>query len=39
MRLVKARTEGKFAYYKLRDPSVLALITDCMQHLASEEAA
>ena len=39
MRLVQHRMDGKLAYYSLRDPFVLALITDCVRHLGGEEAA
>ena len=34
MRLVRHRTEGKFAYYSLCDPFVAALLEDCVQHLS-----
>lgn len=37
MKLVHYRMEGKLAYYSLRDPFVLALITDCVRHLGGEE--
>ena len=38
MKLVQHRMDGKLAYYSLRDPFVLALITDCVRHLGGEEA-
>ena len=34
MRLVRHRTEGKFAYYSLCDPFVAALLEDCVQHVS-----
>ena len=34
MRLVRHRTEGKFAYYSLCDPFVAALLEDCVRHLS-----
>ncbi len=37
MKLVQYRMDGKLAYYSLRDPFVLALITDCVRHLGGEE--
>ena len=37
LKLVKYRMEGKLAYYSLRDPFVLALITDCVRHLSGAE--
>ena len=37
MKLVRYRMDGKLAYYSLRDPFVLALITDCVQHLGGGE--
>jgi len=38
MKLVRYRMDGKLAYYSLRDPFVLALITDCVGHLGGEDA-
>lgn len=32
-RLVRSRSEGKLAYYSLRDPFVSALLEDCLHHL------
>lgn len=37
MKLVQYRMDGKLAYYSLRDPFVLSLITDCVRHLVGEE--
>ena len=34
-KLVRYRMEGKLAYYCVRDSFVLALINDCVEHLAS----
>ncbi len=39
MKLVQYRMDGKLAYYSLRDPFVLALITDCVRHLGGEGPA
>ncbi len=39
MKLVQCRMDGKLAYYSLRDPFVLALITDCVRHLGGEGPA
>jgi DNA-binding transcriptional ArsR family regulator len=39
MKLVQHRMDGKLAYYSLRDPFVLALITDCVRHLGGEGPA
>jgi len=38
MRLVRFRTEGKLAYYSLRDPFVLALLEDGVRHLQDQGA-
>lgn len=34
-RVVCHRTEGKLAYYSLRDPFVLALLDDCVRHVTN----
>ncbi len=36
VKLVRYRMEGKLAYYSVRDSFVLALVDDCVEHLASE---
>lgn len=33
--IVHHRAEGKLAYYRLRDPFVLALLDDCFRHVTS----